>query len=212
MLSRAVEFHKLYILCLLSLGLIQTSIPEGLKVTIEEFDRDVLPSLEIHIPIKSPGSAKVLKKPGIFNQYWEDSVVSRIYESIKVMNEMNPSRRNCSLVNLVFSFYKENMHHGNFFLDEFPRILEPEKGAAKKVPRPPKRKKEPETPTEPENEPIEIVEEMEVVELEEDFRPLKRVRRREALIEASIDQVVNVSERIIFVGSICLMECFVSIF
>lgn len=219
MLSRAVEFHKLYILCLLSLGLIHASMPYDHDLTNEEFDRDILPYMELHIPIKSPGSTKVLKKLGMFNKYWEESVVSKVHESI----QMNPLRKNTtSLVQLVFNFYKENMHLGKYYLDEFPRISPLASSSSQKPPPPPhkvvrasKRKKEIEGTSQQEIQSLEenMEEEMEVPEYEEILRPSKRLRKPEELIEVHVDQVGVLNCCVVMlVGSICIMECIINIF
>jgi hypothetical protein len=211
MLSRAVQFHKLYLLCLLSLGVLSrpffaTDEPSS---SIEEFDREVLPFMLLRIPVKPPGSTKALKKISQFNQYWEDKVVARISEYLQLKKQLDPHLPTRSLLALVHQSYQENMIHGRYSIQEFPSILltsalsgggsSTVKG--KRKTRAVKRKSGEESQgiesldngletTQTESMEIEEVEEVEEVEVEyeEMSRPNKRARRHE-VIEVSVDQV-----------------------
>jgi hypothetical protein len=205
MLSRAVELHKLYVLSLLSLGLIQRSpLSKELETAenIAEFDKEILPSMMLQIAIKPPGSSKVMKKINLVNQYWDETVAPLISESLR----LKQASSTFSIPVMVHNYYNLNMHLGRHSLDEFPPItllvqianpaglVTPKKRAVKR-----KVVSEPILPSPGGNlergtqEMEEFAEEldMEVAEFEEVSRPNKRLRKEE-LIEVSADQEATV--------------------
>jgi hypothetical protein len=214
MLSRAVEFHKLYLLCLLSLGVISRPIfhTDQPASSLEEFDREVLPFMLVRIPVKPPGSTKALKKISQFNQYWDERVITRISEYLQLKKQIDPHAPTRSLITVVLQSYEENMLQGRYAMPEFPSILVSTTGSSTvkiKKKRVLKRKKDESQVVEtvnPSNDPefemtategdgMDLVEE-EFEEIEEECeeeyeemsRPNKRARRHE-VIEVSVDQV-----------------------
>lgn len=201
MLSKAVDLHKLYVLSLLSLGLIQRSPlhkEDETTETIEEFDSHILPIMRLQIMIKSPRSSKVLKNLTLVNRYWDETVAPLISESLRLKN----ARNNFSIPVTVKNYYNLNMHLGRHSLEDFPSVLLPEQVTNPTLKTPKKRSMKRKVVSESiapatgdllEKETLEIEEffdevDMEGTEFEEVSRPSKRLRKEE-LIEVSADQV-----------------------
>jgi predicted transcriptional regulator len=217
MLSRAVELHKLYVLSLLSLGLIQRSpFPNEIMTakTIEEFEKTLLLSMGLQIATKPPGTTKLMKKITQYNQYWDETVAPVIAEPLRLKQltcsglRLGPSVS--SIPVMVNNFFNLNMHLGCHSLEEFPSVallseqLANLSAAATATPkrRATKRKgtsdavsSSPggdfEKGTQHQMTPEELIaeeENVEVVEFEELNRPNKRFRKEEP-IEVLADQV-----------------------
>lgn len=137
MLSRAIHYHKLYIITLLSLSLIKVVHTEQDKdgmeqqeeitqiQSIEDFDKNHLLTLNLEMLTKPPRSTKVIKKPSIFNAYWNDNVIFHYLEN-RQMNKQQSSLINSQdtpIQLIVSQFYEKNMHLSQYSMVEFPAIL-----------------------------------------------------------------------------------------
>lgn len=137
MISRAINYHKLYILCLLSLSLIRVSQSEqninenkenndeknDKKQLLINFEKNYLITLPLEISIKPSGSNRLIRKPSIFNKYWNDNVLFHHLEAIQMKKrQLDQNHHIIPLQTLVLNYYEKNIYQAKYDMEEFPSV------------------------------------------------------------------------------------------